>query len=185
MSSCTIPSAFTTCLNGFKCPPLLSTNRATIRVNEYRPVCAQLGNPTIVRKSASYPSSIWDHDFLQSLGSGYTDELKRGDVWKSIQCYMHETGVSEELAREHIKDLMRQMWKKVNAYRANKDSPLSQTTADFMLNLVRASHFMYLHGDGHGVQNQETMDVAFTLLFRPIPLEDEDMVFTPSLGTKG
>lgn len=72
MSSCTIPSAFTTCLNGFKCPPLLSTNRATIRVNEYRPVCAQLGNPTIVRKSASYPSSIWDHDFLQSLGSGYT-----------------------------------------------------------------------------------------------------------------
>ncbi|KAL9456224.1 hypothetical protein AB3S75_005447 [Citrus x aurantiifolia] len=114
-----------------------------------------------------------------------TDELKRGDVWKSIQCYMHETGVSEELAREHIKDLMRQMWKKVNAYRANKDSPLSQTTADFMLNLVRASHFMYLHGDGHGVQNQETMDVAFTLLFRPIPLEDEDMVFTPSLGTKG
>ncbi|KAK9227254.1 hypothetical protein WN943_012303 [Citrus x changshan-huyou] len=114
-----------------------------------------------------------------------TDELKRGDVSKSIQCYMHETGVSEELAREHIKDLMRQMSKKVNAYRANKDSPLSQTTADFMLNLVRASHFMYLHGDGHGVQNQETVDVAFTLLFRPIPLEDEDMVFTPSLGTKG
>lgn len=72
MSSCTIPSVFATCLNGFKCPPLLPTNRATIRVNEYRPVCAQLGNPTIARRSASYPSSIWDHDFLQSLGSGYT-----------------------------------------------------------------------------------------------------------------
>ncbi|KAH9783538.1 TPS27 [Citrus sinensis] len=28
-------------------------------------------------------------------------------------CYMHETGASEEAAREHIKDLIRQMWKKV------------------------------------------------------------------------
>ncbi|KAF3432677.1 hypothetical protein FNV43_RR23779 [Rhamnella rubrinervis] len=32
-----------------------------------------------------------------------TDELKRGDVVKSIQCYMHQSGASEEDAREHIK----------------------------------------------------------------------------------
>ncbi|KAG8482111.1 hypothetical protein CXB51_027083 [Gossypium anomalum] len=36
-----------------------------------------------------------------------SDELKRGDVAKSIQCYMHENGVSEEVAREHVKNLMR------------------------------------------------------------------------------
>ncbi|KAK9214422.1 hypothetical protein WN944_006414 [Citrus x changshan-huyou] len=107
-----------------------------------------------------------------------SDEIQRGDVPKSIQCYMHETGASEEVAREHIKDMMRQMWKKVNAYRADKDSPVSQNTVDFMLNLVRMSHFMYLHGDGHGAQNQETMDVASTWLFQPIPLEDKHMAFT-------
>ncbi|KAH9685736.1 Beta-myrcene/(E)-beta-ocimene synthase 2 [Citrus sinensis] len=107
-----------------------------------------------------------------------SDEIQRGDVPKSIQCYMHETGASEEVAREHIKDMMRQMWKKVNAYRADKDSPLSQNTVDFMLNLVRMSHFMYLHGDGHGAQNQETMDVASTWLFQPMPLEDKHMAFT-------
>ncbi|KAH9751601.1 Beta-myrcene/(E)-beta-ocimene synthase 2 [Citrus sinensis] len=107
-----------------------------------------------------------------------SDEIQRGDVPKSIQCYMHETGASEEVAREHIKDMMRQMWRKVNAYRADKDSPVSQNTVDFMLNLVRMSHFMYLHGDGHGAQNQETMDVASTWLFQPIPLEDKHMAFT-------
>ncbi|KAK9214412.1 hypothetical protein WN944_006404 [Citrus x changshan-huyou] len=107
-----------------------------------------------------------------------SDEIQRGDVPKSIQCYMHETGASEEVAREHIKDMMRQMWRKVNAYRADKDSPVSQNTVDFMLNLVRMPHFMYLHGDGHGAQNQETMDVASTWLFQPIPLEDKHMAFT-------
>ncbi|KAH9751572.1 Beta-myrcene/(E)-beta-ocimene synthase 2 [Citrus sinensis] len=107
-----------------------------------------------------------------------TDEIQRGDVPKSIQCYMHETGASEEVARKHIKDMTRQMWKKVNAYRADKDSPLSQNTVDFMLNLVRMSHFMYLRGDGHGAQNQETMDVASTWLFQPIPLEEKHMAFT-------
>ncbi|EFH51544.1 hypothetical protein ARALYDRAFT_904756 [Arabidopsis lyrata subsp. lyrata] len=29
-----------------------------------------------------------------------TDELARGDVLKSVQCYMHETGASQEEARE-------------------------------------------------------------------------------------
>ncbi|KAH9751566.1 Beta-myrcene/(E)-beta-ocimene synthase 2 [Citrus sinensis] len=114
-----------------------------------------------------------------------SDEIQRGDVPKSIQCYMHETGASEEVAREHIKDMMRQMWKKVNAYRADKNSPLSQTTVEFILNVVRVSHFMYLNGDGHGAQNQETMDVVFTLLFQPIPLDDKHMVATSSPGTKG
>ncbi|CAL5435427.1 unnamed protein product [Camellia sinensis] len=33
------------------------------------------------------------------------DELQRGDVPKSIQCYMHETGASENDAREHMKIL--------------------------------------------------------------------------------
>ncbi|KAK9214418.1 hypothetical protein WN944_006410 [Citrus x changshan-huyou] len=68
----------------------------------------------------------WSFKILRlqdDLGTS-SDEIQRGDVPKSIQCYMHETGASEEVAHEHIKDMMRQMWKKVNAYRADKDSPL-------------------------------------------------------------
>ncbi|XP_031253440.1 (R)-limonene synthase 1, chloroplastic-like [Pistacia vera] len=96
-------------------------------------------------------------------------ELKRGDVPKSIQCYMHETGASEEAAREHMENLVRQMWKKVNVCRA-ADSSLSKTSTEIILNLVRMSHCMYQHGDGHGVQDKETMDFVLSLLFKPIPL---------------
>ncbi|KAB1669772.1 hypothetical protein ES319_1Z011900v1 [Gossypium barbadense] len=41
-------------------------------------------------------------------------ELKRGDIPKSIQCYMHESGASEEEAREHIRSLIDSTWKKIN-----------------------------------------------------------------------
>ena len=41
------------------------------------------------------------------------DELKRGDVPKSIQCYMNETGASEEDAREYIRCLISATWKKM------------------------------------------------------------------------
>ncbi|KAE8723056.1 Myrcene synthase [Hibiscus syriacus] len=50
-------------------------------------------------------------EFLQSypeLLHWSSDELKRGDVAKSIKCYMHGNGVPEEAAREHIKNLMRE-----------------------------------------------------------------------------
>ncbi|XXG69517.1 hypothetical protein AAC387_Pa06g2362 [Persea americana] len=45
-----------------------------------------------------------------------TEELKRGDVPKSIQCYMHEASVTEEVARDHIMVLFRETWKKLNEY---------------------------------------------------------------------
>lgn len=100
------------------------------------------------------------------------------DASKSIDCYKHEINwhLEEEVARDHINDLVRQTWKKVNVNRAYKDSPLSQTTTELMLNLVRASHFYAYTYRRLGVQNQETMD---TLLFQPI-LEDKGMVFTSS-----
>lgn len=65
------------------------------------------------------------------------------DASKSIDCYRHEINwhLEEEVARDHINDLVRQTWKKVNVNRAYKDSPLSQTTTELMLNLVRTSHF--------------------------------------------
>ncbi|KAL4291032.1 hypothetical protein GQ457_14G010580 [Hibiscus cannabinus] len=111
-------------------------------------------------------------EFLESypeLLHWSSDELKRGDVAKSIQCYMHGNGVPEEAAREHIKNLMREAWKKVNVHRATV-SPLSQTAIGIILNLVRTAHCFYQHGDGHGSQNHKTKHYAMSLLFDPIPL---------------
>ncbi|KAK7853612.1 myrcene synthase [Quercus suber] len=96
------------------------------------------------------------------------DELKRGDVPKSIQCYMNETGASEEEAREHIRFLISATWKKMNEDRA-ASSPFSETFIEIALNLARMAQCMYQHGDGHGAGNHETKDRVFSLLIQPIP----------------
>nr|ADQ73632.1 monoterpene synthase-like protein [Lavandula angustifolia] len=56
-------------------------------------------------------------------------ELKRGDVPKAVQCYMKETNASESEAREHIKFLIREYWKKMNTVIAT-DCPF---TDDFVV----------------------------------------------------
>ncbi|XP_034703599.1 (-)-alpha-terpineol synthase-like [Vitis riparia] len=98
-----------------------------------------------------------------------SDELKRGDVPKSIQCYMHETGACEEDAREHIKCLIGETWKKMNEDRV-MESPFSQTFIGIAINLARMAQCMYQYGDGHGVQDRETKDRVLSLLIEPIPL---------------
>ncbi|GAY49598.1 hypothetical protein CUMW_120330 [Citrus unshiu] len=54
---------------------------------------------------------------LRSLNSGELaskEELARVDASKSIDCYRHEINwhLEEEVARDHINDLVRQTWKK-------------------------------------------------------------------------
>ncbi|XP_031259011.1 (R)-limonene synthase 1, chloroplastic-like [Pistacia vera] len=100
------------------------------------------------------------------------DEIKRGDVPKSIQCYMNDTGCSEEVACKYIKDLTRKIWKKINVYRATTNCPLPQPIVEMIINLVRTSHYFYQHGDGHGGGGQEIKDVMLSSLFQPISLEE-------------
>ncbi|KAH9660138.1 TPS27 [Citrus sinensis] len=96
------------------------------------------------------------------------DELKRGDVPKSIQCYMHETRVSEDEAREHIRDLIAETWMKMNSARFGNPPYLPDVFIGIAMNLVRMSQCMYLYGDGHGVQ-ENTKDRVLSLFIDPIP----------------
>ncbi|KAF9610223.1 hypothetical protein IFM89_021416 [Coptis chinensis] len=52
------------------------------------------------------------------------DELARGDVPKAIQCYMHDTGVSFQVAREQLRHLANEAWKKQNREQGFFESPL-------------------------------------------------------------
>lgn len=96
------------------------------------------------------------------------DELKRGDVPKSIQCYMYETGASEEDARKHISYLIGETWKKLNEDRA-VESPFPETFIGIATNLARMVQCMYQHGDGHGIEYGETKDRVLSLLVEPVP----------------
>ncbi|RWR93520.1 Geraniol synthase, chloroplastic [Cinnamomum micranthum f. kanehirae] len=75
--------------------------------------------------------------FPDDLGTS-TDELKRGDVPKSIQCYMHEAGVAEDVARNHIMGLFRETWKKLNEYLV--ESSLPHAFIDHAMSLGRVSY---------------------------------------------
>nr|H6WZF2.1 RecName: Full=Terpineol synthase, chloroplastic; AltName: Full=1,8-cineol synthase, chloroplastic; AltName: Full=Beta-myrcene synthase; AltName: Full=Limonene synthase; AltName: Full=Sabinene synthase; Flags: Precursor [Nicotiana alata]AFB82540.1 plastid monoterpene synthase [Nicotiana alata] len=98
-----------------------------------------------------------------------SDELKRGDVPKSIQCYMNEKKVSEEEARQHIRLLISETWKKLNEAHNVAAHPFPKMFVKSAMNLARMAQCMYQHGDGHGGQNSETQNRIMALLFESIP----------------
>ncbi|GAY56310.1 hypothetical protein CUMW_170900 [Citrus unshiu] len=119
-----------------------------------------------------YPNIIcWSSIILRladDLGKS-SDELKRGDVHKSIQCYMHEVGVSEREAREHIHDLIAQTWMKMNCDRFGNPHFVSDVFVGIAMNLARMSQCMYQFGEGHGHGVQEiTKPRVLSLIVDPI-----------------
>nr|QOC69157.1 linalool synthase [Wurfbainia longiligularis] len=108
-----------------------------------------------------------------TLGRLYNDlatstaEIERGDVPKSIQCCMHERGVSEAVAREQVKELIRGNWKCMNGDRAAASS-FEENLKKVALDIARASQFFYQRGDGYGKADGETMNQLMSLLINPI-----------------
>ncbi|EOY24798.1 Myrcene synthase, chloroplastic, putative [Theobroma cacao] len=98
-----------------------------------------------------------------------SDELKRGDVPKSIQCYMHETGASEEEARRHIWKLIDATWRRMNEEQI-VGSRFPRPFIQIAVNLARTAQFMYQHHDGYGVEDGETKERVLSLFVNPIPL---------------
>ncbi|MBA0753177.1 hypothetical protein Gogos_020746, partial [Gossypium gossypioides] len=97
------------------------------------------------------------------------DKLKRDDVPKSIQCYMHETSCSEVEAREQVKMLIDATWKKMNEEYLMTHSSLSLSFKHIALNIARMAQCMYQYGDGVGVANRETKDRVLLLFVLSIP----------------
>ncbi|PWA72410.1 beta-myrcene synthase [Artemisia annua] len=94
-------------------------------------------------------------------------EMERGDNPKSLQCYMHETGASEDEARIYMKSLIGETWKKLNKERTHASSDITREFIDFATNLVRMAQFMYGEGDVHG-RPDVTKSHVLSLLFNPI-----------------
>nr|GEU66841.1 R-linalool synthase QH1, chloroplastic-like [Tanacetum cinerariifolium] len=78
------------------------------------------------------------------------EEMAQGDISKSIRCYMHESGATEEEAKMHIKCLIMETWKKLNKELACMDSHIPREFIDCVTNIPRMAPFMYNKGDGHG-----------------------------------
>ncbi|KAI3983107.1 hypothetical protein MKX01_035388 [Papaver californicum] len=99
-----------------------------------------------------------------------TDELKRGDVPKSIQCYMKQAGVSEYMARKHIKYLVTETWKKICTNESKALSIFPKSYINAMKNIARASQCYYNPGDGFGVPDTHLKDWILSMIVEPIHL---------------
>lgn len=83
---------------------------------------------------------------------------------------MNETGDSEEAARGHVKDLIRETWKTMNEDMFINDR-LPEAFLGACLNLGRCSHCFYQYGDGHGIPDGETKDHILSTLIQPVPMD--------------
>lgn len=82
--------------------------------------------------------------------------MERGDAPSSIVCYMRESKVSEEEAREYMRSMIISAWKKINddcMRRNGNTTSFSGEPAKYIINTARVAHFIYHEGDGFGVQD--------------------------------
>ncbi|MCL7024581.1 hypothetical protein MKW94_025892 [Papaver nudicaule] len=107
--------------------------------------------------------------FADDLGTS-KDELERGDVAKSIQCYMNETAVSDSVAREHVKQLISASWKKMNTSLSSSRGVFPSSFINTSQNIARMGQYMYQYGDGHGIPNREAKDRIMSIIVEPIPV---------------
>ncbi|XP_062106180.1 probable terpene synthase 9 [Humulus lupulus] len=95
------------------------------------------------------------------------DEIKRGDVKKSVECYMAEKGTSEEEAIKHIKELRSNSWKMVNKEIILCNNCLPKSIVKICLNMARTAQFIFQHGDGIGTSTGVTKDRLTSLIVKP------------------
>lgn len=89
--------------------------------------------------------------------------MKRGDVPKSIKCYMKETGAQEEGRRSQGVHKVVDWWAWKEMNKVVKETHFPRTFIGVAMN-------MYQNGDGHGHQDSITIERTSALLFESIAL---------------
>uniref|UniRef100_Q9FUW5 (+)-4R-limonene synthase n=1 Tax=Schizonepeta tenuifolia TaxID=2849020 RepID=Q9FUW5_9LAMI len=147
----------------------ISVSGPCVLTHEFFGVTDSLAKDTLDSLYEYHDIVRWSSYLLRladDLGTS-VEEVSRGDVPKSIQCYMNDNNASEEEAREHVKGLIRVMWKKMNAERVSEDSPFCKDFIRCCEDLGRMAQFMYHYGDGHGTQHAKIHQQITDCLFQP------------------
>ncbi|PIN04578.1 Tricyclene synthase [Handroanthus impetiginosus] len=97
------------------------------------------------------------------------DDAERGELAKAVSCYMHETGVSDEVARDYVRKAIDQNWKmmnKENAHNSLFDNSFIETAS----NLARIALCQYQYGDAHTAPSDSSSNRIKSVIFEPIQL---------------
>ncbi|KAF2292136.1 hypothetical protein GH714_014045 [Hevea brasiliensis] len=117
--------------------------------------------------------STWCSQYFKEISrtcQGTLAEIVRGETVNSISCYMNETGVSEEQAREHISKLIGKAWKKINEQKIDEKTPFAKPFVEAAINLARIAQCTYQHGDGHGAPDCRSKHRVLSLIIEPISI---------------
>ncbi|KAI3460807.1 hypothetical protein Pfo_017470 [Paulownia fortunei] len=101
--------------------------------------------------------------------SSSQEDIERGEVAKAVSCYMHETGLSHEVARAYIRKLIDQNWKMINkemVYNSLFDKSFIETAS----NLARISLCQYQYGDAHTTPSEVSKNRVKSVIIEPIQL---------------
>ncbi|KAI9086077.1 hypothetical protein K1719_032154 [Acacia pycnantha] len=114
-----------------------------------------------------YLSSL-NFRLINDLGS-FKREMKTGDVPSSIQCYMNDSGASEEEAIKHIKSLVYKNWQKMNQQVATSSFPRDFNVSAWEIS--RTATFFYCNEDDtYTIQHSEFEDLVHLLILSPFPI---------------
>lgn len=84
---------------------------------------------------------------------------------------MHEANVSEAIAREHIRSLTDETWKKMNKEYVT-GCLFPRPFADAAIGLIRRAESVYHKGDGFGAPGSEIDGQVTSLVVEPIVIDD-------------
>ncbi|KAK1405401.1 Santalene synthase [Heracleum sosnowskyi] len=98
-----------------------------------------------------------------------SDEMARGDNLKAVQCYMNDTGASEEVARKYVENLVHETWKILNKDLLG-NYPFGEAFLAANPDMARTGQTFYQYGDGHGNPQHWTKDHLKSLLVEPFTL---------------
>ncbi|XP_022927977.1 terpene synthase 10-like [Cucurbita moschata] len=142
-------------------------------VHSYVFVSPQITNVELERLT-EYPDIIRWSSTIMRLANDLLTPLKEqniGDVPKSIQCYVNETDASERNAREYIRHLIDELWKKLNEFEDDK-LVSSQTFMKMPKDLARIAQCMYQYEDGHIINHNKTKEGILSILVQPIMIHN-------------
>lgn len=108
-------------------------------------------------------------------------ENDTGDIPKTVQCYMNKTGASETDACEYVNSMILTVWKKMN--KEAHTSSFSRSFIDSAINIARMAMCMYMHGDGHSIQDPEIKNRIMSLIFKPVPIISTQHVMNRGLSS--
>ncbi|GJW88556.1 sesquiterpene cyclase [Tanacetum coccineum] len=99
--------------------------------------------------------------------AGYKEEQERDHVVSSIECYINETGASEEDAIKFLSKKVEDAWKVINKECLRPtEIPMSLTIPP--LNLARVSDILYKTHDAYNYAGEELISYIKSLLVHPL-----------------